>query len=121
MRALYDNQTGRIYCLVHGEKLPYLVAEKAIDILKVLQRQRKCMSIAIVLYCCNVMVKNTMVNIYPLNFLLTIIRLHYKMYTYSMKILEEIKCCIDQEIQNYSLESTNDISVTCISILCACQ
>ena len=33
MRALFDSSCGRIFCLVHAEKLNYLVAEKAINLL----------------------------------------------------------------------------------------
>ena len=33
MKALFDQNPGRIYCLVHAEKLGYLVADKAIDLL----------------------------------------------------------------------------------------
>lgn len=33
LRALLDKDRGRIYCLVHAEKLNYLVADKAIDLL----------------------------------------------------------------------------------------
>ena len=43
MRALFDEDRGRIYCVVHAEKLSHLVAEKAMDILKLLSQGRKCM------------------------------------------------------------------------------
>ncbi|XP_019854153.1 PREDICTED: E3 ubiquitin-protein ligase RNF213-like [Amphimedon queenslandica] len=33
MRTLFDQYPGRIYCLVHAEKLGYLVSDKAIDLL----------------------------------------------------------------------------------------
>ena len=33
MRALFDRDPGKIYCLVHAEKLSYLIADKAIDLL----------------------------------------------------------------------------------------
>ena len=38
MRALYDDQLNKIYCLVHAEKLKYLVAEKAVNLLKTLSQ-----------------------------------------------------------------------------------
>uniref|UniRef100_A0A1X7TN16 Uncharacterized protein n=1 Tax=Amphimedon queenslandica TaxID=400682 RepID=A0A1X7TN16_AMPQE len=38
MRALFDQNLGRIYCLVHAEKLSYLVADKAIDLLSCLSQ-----------------------------------------------------------------------------------
>ena len=38
MRALFDQNPGRIYCLVHAEKLRYLVADKAIDLLSCLSQ-----------------------------------------------------------------------------------
>ena len=38
MRALFDQNPGRIYCLVHAEKLSYLVADKAIDLLSCLSQ-----------------------------------------------------------------------------------
>ena len=38
MRALYDEERGRIFSVVHAEKLPYLVAEKSLDLLKYLSQ-----------------------------------------------------------------------------------
>ena len=38
MRVLFSTEKGRIYCLVHAEKLTYLIAEKAMDLLKYLSQ-----------------------------------------------------------------------------------
>ncbi len=45
MRAICDPDQHRIYCLVHCEKLKYLVAEKAMDIIDVLSQGRTGMTI----------------------------------------------------------------------------
>ena len=38
MRVLFSKENGRIYCLIHAEKLTYLIAEKAVDLLKYLSQ-----------------------------------------------------------------------------------
>ena len=38
MRVLFNKEKGRVYCLVHAEKLTYLTAEKAMDLLKYLSQ-----------------------------------------------------------------------------------
>ena len=40
MRAIYDPEQARIYCLVHAEKLKYLIAEKAMDLIDTFSQGR---------------------------------------------------------------------------------
>ncbi|XP_019856423.1 PREDICTED: uncharacterized protein LOC109584956 [Amphimedon queenslandica] len=38
MRVLSNQKNNQIYCLLHGEKLPYLIAEESLDLLKYLSQ-----------------------------------------------------------------------------------
>ena len=42
-----SNKSSKIYCMLHGEKLPYLIAEESMDLLKYLSRGNKGRIIAI--------------------------------------------------------------------------
>ena len=41
MRVLGNQKNNQIYCLLHGEKLLYLVAEESLDLLKFLSQGNK--------------------------------------------------------------------------------
>lgn len=43
MRVLGNQKNNQIYCLLHGEKLPYLIAEESMDLLKYLSQGNKGM------------------------------------------------------------------------------
>ncbi len=45
MRAMYDPQQSNIYCLVHAEKLKYLVAERAMDLIDMFSQGRSSKTI----------------------------------------------------------------------------
>ena len=40
MRAMHDPKPSNIYCIVHAEKLKYVVAEKAMDLIDMFSQGR---------------------------------------------------------------------------------